>query len=433
MPGGAPPGKVLFMITILLSAALAAGQPAEARSTLDVSRELRGAAREAAMLEDWESARRHTEAARALQPGHPGLINNALIIARYADDAEAGFAALEAAAAAGLTWDLSQVGQLDALRAADPARLAAIEAALAGAAAPAGTAERVAQPPLADALVEALAVDNETERLYLGAVAQRRIYRVEPFEPEAAQIFAGEDEPIGSIFGLAVDRRHGLLYAAEGQVPQTPMSEGETLPTALLALDLDSGAIVRRHTIEGAQRIGDVVVRDGMVYASDAEAGRIYRLDGPRAELTVFADDARFSALQGLAPTRGSVYVADHAVGVWRIDAASRQARLLPAPPGASLIGLDGLATDRMGRIFVTRTGTEPAGLFELELNRDGEPAALTRVLTGDARLGEPTTVRIADGRAFVIADAQWRFFPDTGDAPDPARTAPVILALPLR
>lgn len=431
LPGQYGLGKVAPMITILLSAALAASQPAEARSTLDIARELRSAAREAAMAEDWEAARRHTEAARALQPGHPGLINNALIIARHAGDTGAGFAALEAAAAAGLSWDLETVGQIEDLRAADPGRLAAIAAALDANAAPAGTAERVAEPPLAESRIGALAVDTETERLYLGAIADRRIYRVEPFEPETAEVFAGDSAPIGAIFALAVDRRHGLLYAAEGRVPQTPAGEGEEIATALLALDLDSGAVVRRHTIDGARRIADVAVRDGVVYASDAEAGRVYRLDGPRAELAVFADDARFSSLRGLAPTRGSVYAADHAAGVWRIDAASREARLLSAPPGAGLIGLDSLVTDRMGRIFVTRSGVAPVGLFELVLDRDGDPAALTPVLTGDARLGEPAAARIADGRAFLIADAPGRLAGD-GGAPDRARTDPAILAIPL-
>ena len=420
------------MITILTLAALAAAQPGATPSMLDLSRDLRSAAREAAMVEDWEAARRHTEAARALQPGHPGLINNALIVARFSGDLEAAFTALEAAAGAGLAWNLAGVGQADALRETDAARFEALEAAFSANAAPVGEARLVAEPPLADALIEALAVDDETERLFLGSVADRRIYRVEPFDPQTPGIFAGEDAPIGSIFGLAVDRRNGLLYAAEGAVAQTPRGEGEEIGTAVLALDLDSGAIVARHTVDGAARIGDVVVRDGVVYASDAEAGRIYRLDGPRAALEVFAEDARFSSLQGLAPTRGAVYVVDYAVGLWRIDTASRQARLLAAPPGASLIGLDGLVTDRMGRIFVIRNGAAPTGLFELELDRDGEPVALTPVLIGDERVDEPVTARIADGRAFLIANAEWDLFPEDGGAPARPRSDPQILAVPL-
>jgi len=420
------------MITLFAFMALALSQPTQTAAPFELSVQLRDAAREAAAMEDWETASRLTDAARAIQPGHPALINNALIIARLSGDLDAGFAALEDAAASGLSWDLAGVGQIEELRAADPERLSAIEAALTANAGRHGQARLVAQPPLADALIEALAVDSETERMYLGSVADRRIYRIEPFDPDSPEVFAGADEAIGSIFGLAIDRRNGLLYAAEGQVVQTPLSEGEEIATALLALDLDSGRIVTRHTIEGGQRIGDVVVRDGIVYASDADGGRIYRLDGPRAELEVWAEDSRFASLQGLAPTRGSVYVADYALGVWRIDAASRNARLLAPPPGASLIGLDGLTTDRTGRIFIVRNGVAPAGLFELELDRDGNPTALTPVLTGDARLGEPVTVRIMDGRAFVLADAQWALFAEDGSPPDSARSNPPILSLPL-
>ncbi|MFW6412523.1 MAG: SMP-30/gluconolactonase/LRE family protein [Oceanicaulis sp.] len=413
------------MKTLVLLAALAAANPA---SPLDLSRDLREATRQAAALGDWESARRTNAAALALQPGHPGLLNNAVIIARQAGDGGALIAALESLAASGLVYDLSTLD----LSTVAPERVAAVQARFAANAAPAGTAELVANAPLADALIEALAVDDKTEALFLGSVADRKIYRIEPFAPDRPEVFAGEAETLGSIFGLAIDPVNGLLYAAEGAVPQTPRGEDETIDTALVALDLVTGEIVRRHTIDGAARIGDVVVRDGVVYASDAEAGRIYRLDGPRADLEVFAEDARFASLQGLVPTRGSVYAVDYALGVWRIDTRTRQARLLPAPEGASLIGLDGLAADRAGRLFVVRNGAEPYGLFELELDRDGNPSALTPVLTGDARLAEPVTARLVDGRAFLIADAQWRRFPEDGSAPPEPRTATPILAVDL-
>ena len=419
-----------ILIALVLAAApgLAAAQEGD---LLDASRELRAATRTAASDGDWEAARRTNTAALALQPGHPGLLNNALVIAGLAQDEAAQFAALEAIAAAGLTFDVGEFEGGPALRSADPQRLALIQAALARNASPAGQARRIAAPPLRDALIEALDVDSETERLYLGGVVSRRIYRVDPVAPERAEILAGEAEPIGSIFGLAVDRRRGRLYAAEGVVDGvTPLGEGEAPGTALLELDLETGAILERHTIEGAQRIGDVFVRDSIVYATDAEGGRIYRLT-PGQALQVYAQDARFAALQGVVSTRGAVYVLDYALGIWRIDPVDRRARLAAAAQGVSLIGLDGMAVDRAGRVFVVRNGAQPAGLFELEFNTIGAVTALTPVLVGDDRLGEPVTVRLTDGRAFLIADAQWRFF--EGEQADPSqRTDPVIVSVPL-
>ncbi len=424
-----------FFLILAAAAAALTTAPAHAQddeiSLREASLALRAQVRAAAGDEDWESAIRANNAALALQPGHPGLLNNRLVLARLSGNTPAMLDALEAIAGHGLAFDLSAVDEAEALRALDADRFAAIEAQLAANAAPVGEARRVAEPPLRDALIEALAVDNETERLYLGSVADRRIYRVEPFEPEAAEMFAGEDEPIGSIFGLAVDRRNGLLYAVEGAVDITPLTSDEPIGTALVAFDLDTGEIVRRHTIEGAARMGDLVVRDGIVYVADADGGRIYRLEGPRAELELYAEDARFVSLQGLASARGALFVADYTWGLWRIDPVSRNATLLSTPPGAGLIGLDGMVADRTGRLFVIRNGSRPFGLFELEFDRFGTAlTALTPVLVNDPRLGEPTTVRIADGRAFVLNDAQWRLFePDA----DPAeRTDPIILSLPL-
>lgn len=421
--------KALVLAVPLL---LCAAAGAQELSLLDTSRALRAETRAAAAAGDWEAARRTNDAALALQPGHGALLNNALLIAGFAGDVSAQFDALERIAGAGLAFDLADYEGADALSAADPARLAALEVAFASIVAPTGSARLVAEPPLRDALIEALAVDSETERLFLGSVADRRIYRVEPYAPEEAQVFAGVDEPIGAIFGLAVDRRTGRLYAAEASVEGvTPVSEGEEISTALLAFDLETGELIERYTIEGADHIGDVVVRDGVVYATDSGAGRIYRLDGSRGALEVYAEDPRFGSLQGVVSTRGAIYAVDYGMGLWRIDPVERTAALMAPPPGASLIGLDGMAVDRAGRVFVIRNGGAPAGLFELEFDMSGALSALTPVLIGDDRLGEPVTVRLTDGRAFVIADAQWRFF--EGETLDPAqRTDPQILAVPL-
>lgn len=424
--------NVMKSLILALPFLLCGVSAAQDLSLLDTSRQLRAETRAAAGAGDWEAARRTNEAALALQPGHAGLLSNALLIAGFAGDVEGQFLALERIAGAGLAFDLSDYDGASALREADPARLAALESSFVEISTPAGEARRVAEPPLGNALIEALAVDSETERLFLGSVADRRIYRVEPFAPDDAEVFAGGGEPIGSIFGLAVDRRHGRLYAAEGQIEGiTPTDEGEAVDTALLAFDLETGALIERYMIDGAGRIGDLAVRDGVVLATDAEAGRIYRLNGPRAQLELYAEDPRFESLQGVVSTRGAVFAVDYALGIWRIDPVERTAALMPPPPGASLIGLDGMAVDRAGRVFVIRNGAAPVGLFELEFDIDNKLTAMRPVLIGDDRLGEPVTVRLTDGRAFLISDAQWRFFEGEGADAD-ARTDPLILSVPL-
>ena len=126
------------------------------------------------------------------------------------------------------------------------------------------------------------------------------------------------------------------------------------------------------------------------------------------------------------------MWVVDYALGLWRIDPVSRVAHLQPSPDGTSLIGMDGLVADRLGRLFVVRNGAAPAGVFELVFDTANQLVGLEPVLTGDGRLGEPTTARIADDRLFVNADAPWDQFPADGATPDGPRRSPVILALPI-
>ncbi len=227
-----------------------------------------------------------------------------------------------------------------------------------------------------------------------------------------------------------MDSRNRLLYAASGVVPQTPLAEGEAPGTALFAFDLMTGELMVRHEIEGAGRISDITVRDGIVYVSDTGAGRVYRLENPLAELEVIAEDPRFASLQGLVVTAGAVYVADYPLGLWRIDPETGAARLVKAP-AQSLIGIDGMAMAPDGSIHAVRNGAAPMGVLRLVLDREGNIETAEPVLSGHSAFAEhtePTTLQIADGRAFLLANAQWPLFPEDGSEPRAARMPITVL-----
>lgn len=421
--------QTLLSVSLLLAGASAAAQDTAPFNPVDASRDLRAETRASAGGGDFTMARRTNGAALVLQPGHPGLLNNAVILAGMAGDLPAQLDALAAIADAGLLFDPAALDTAEALRTLDAGRFAGIEARLAANAAPEGSAERLVTVALADSLIEAVEIDIETERLFLGGIADRTIHVLE-HGSDRPRVFADASDGLWSVSALAVDSRNRLLYAASGVVPQTPLGEGEAPGTALFAFDLVTGDLMVRHEIEGAGRIADLTVRDGIVYASDGEAPRVYRLDGPLAELEVLAEDARFSSLQGLVVTSGAVYVADYGLGVWRIDPAAGTARLA-ASPAESLIGLDALALAPDGSIFAVRNGAAPMGVLRLTLDRDGDIETAGPVLTGHpafAENTEPTTLQIADGRAFLLANAQWALFPVDGSTPEAERQPVTIL-----
>jgi len=393
---------------------------------------LRAETRELAGAGNWEGAAQTNAAALELQPGHYGLLVNAVILSANGGDLDGALDALEAVTIAGFGIDLASMPQLaDALEAHDGERLAGLTDRMEQNLAPAGQAERYLTVPLRDALVETFAVDIDAERLYLGTVADASIYSVRLDDPQNPERMAGAADGLGSVFGMALDARNRILYAATGRLEQSASDVPENYETALVAFDLFTGGVARRLTHERAGHFSDVLASDGVIYASDSEAGRIYRLESPDGELEVYAEDPRMSSLQGLALAQGALWVMDYATGLWRIDPVSQEASLVPLLEG-SLIGFDGLATDSYGELYGIRNGVQPHGLFHIALEPWGRGARVQPVLTGHPDFREPTAVRVSDGRLFVLANAQWELFPADGSAPDDARRDPVILYLPV-
>lgn len=429
------------MRQIFLSAALAAAltlpalaqdeTPAITQQTVSI--ELFGLANQALQAGDYEAAKRALEAVSDLKPGHPAVLNGLVTVARRAEHPEDALTALEAMDAAGLTYDTSRVA--DWLGEADPARFAAVNAALTANGEPVGRAERAAVIERPDALIEGVAVDIETDRIFLSSVAQREILLLEPFAPNDPIVFADQDDGLWSVFGIAVDDRTRMVWAASGVVPQTPMADGEAGGTALFAFDLMTGDLYNRYDMDGAERMADFVVRDGMVYVADAGAPRIYVLNSISGQLELLVEDPRFVSLQGLALSRGALYAADYSTGIWRIDLGDQSVSLV-RPGEASLIGIDGLLNTRDGRIVAVRNGAAPHQMMAIDLDRDGREVAATEVLlrahpdmTGAT---EPTLVDLADGRAWLVANAAWPLFPEDGSEPASERPATVILEMDL-
>lgn len=387
----------------------------------------------AAQAGDWEAARRALEGALALKPQHPAYLSGLVRIGLNTGDTDLIFETLERMAEAGIAVTLSNLGDADeSLRVMQPDRYAALDAAMARLRSPEGEAEREATIAY-DGLIEGLAMDIETDRLFLSSVSGREVLLVEPFDREAYSVFADADDGLQSVFGMAVDSRNRVLWVTTGVLPQTGLPEGETGDTALVALDLITGDVYRRYTIEGADRMADVAVRDGIVYVTDSGANRIYRLQTLNSDLELLSDDPRFASLQGLALAQGGLYVADYALGLWRVDLDDGAATLVRSG-SESLIGIDGLGATRDGeRLIAVRNGMNPHQVFAIDFAPRGHAVSGTEVLLrGHADFGEPTLVDVEDGRIWLVANSPWGLFPDDGTGPTGTIDPLVVLEIDL-
>lgn len=424
------------LIGLVLGVVLAlAPAMAVAETPLEQSRRLVREAFAAHESGDAATALTRMSEALALRPGHPGLLLNVASLQAETGDGAAAAETLAAYARTGLTADLTQDPAFAPLH-GTPA-FESVSAMLAENAKPIGKPERVAVLGAGDALFEAVVRDAKTGRLFAGSVRERRIVVVDPDGKTRNFVPKGRDG-LMSVFGLAIDPAHGLLWAASTGTPLAKDLPADMKGKAgLFAFDLETGALVRKALFagEGERWIGDLVLApDGTVYASDSLNPVLYRLAPGETELTEFIRDAIFASPQGLAlSSDGSrLLVADYAMGIVAVDIAARKATLLAPPPDTALLAIDELTSD--GETVIAVQQLTPSRVLKVALSPGWDRIERVEVLAANSPLhDEPTLGQISEGAFYYVANSQWPRFGDDGSVKgDAPFTDAVVARLPL-
>ena len=350
-----------------------------------------------------------------------------LNVAYSAADASTVRSAMSALADLGFVIAPPSLETLSAMAGAAETR--AIAARMAAGAAPVEASAVFATVPAEHRLVEGVAWDAATRRLYASSVVGR-----------ALLVMDGEWRPVpgleaGSLFGLAVDAPRRLLWIASGALDPTP--QPETAFRGLIALDLDRQRVVRRFAAPDGVSLADIaVVPDGTVYASDPVGGGLYRLAPGAGRIEALVPPGRLRGPQGIAVTAdgGRLYVSDYGYGIAIVDPASGAVARLAAERPMMLDGVDGLFLAD-GALVAIQNGTRPRRIVRIRLDADGLRATGLEVIEQAHRQwGEPTLGQLRDGDLIYVADAQWeRFGPGGAIVGEGPLRATTIRIVPLR
>ncbi|ODT85900.1 hypothetical protein [Phenylobacterium sp. SCN 70-31] len=296
----------------------------------------------------------------------------------------------------------------------------------------------------AEPAVEVLAADERRDLLiegvahhqgqwFVSAVAARTIFRI---EDGRLAPFLQDDPATGGVFGLAVDARRGVLWAAEAWGDGVPGGSGGKR-TGLLEISLADGRILARHPAPApATTFGDVVVDPaGAVYASDSATGAVWVLaPGAAAPRLVGKPEGATSAQGMVLCPLDAMIVSDYRTGLHRLDLADGTSR--PVKAEGRIAGLDGLVSLRLRDtldVAATYNGREPYRLLRLRISADCERLeAVESVLAGEA-LPDPALAAVAPGGLVVVTRSQWAGWTAEGTRngvdPGPATVAFVRLA----
>jgi len=239
---------------------------------------------------------------------------------------------------------------------------------------------------------------------------------------------------------MRADSARGLLWVAASAVPQmVGFDSADAGRSGLFAFDLATGALRRRYLLprDGVPHaLGDVTIsRAGDVYASDSRAPVIYWVRARGDTLETFLRSPLLLSAQGMALDRDerTMYVADYARGLLRVDLASRALQPLAAADGVLTLGIDGLYQVG-GDLVGVQNGVTPYRVVRLHLSGDGRRIVSADVLErARPDYAEPTLGVVVGSAFYYVANSQWEHFREDGtiDAPDALRN-PMVLRLPL-
>jgi len=290
-------------------------------------------------------------------------------------------------------------------------------------AAPVESSEPFAEVPAEHRLIEGIAWDAVRNRLFVGSVIDRRLllhdgetWRV---VPTAA--------PVGGIFGMGIDAPRRLLWFASA--PADPMPDPGTAFSGLVAIDLDRLEEARRIAVPGAH-LGDVALaEDGTLYASDGQSGAIYRCRPGCTVAEMLVPPGVFQSPQGMIVWPGGhrLYVADYALGLFRLEIGSRRIRPVLTREPAMLDGIDGLM--RFGEFLVAiQNGIRPHRIVRLTPSDGGRFVSVGVVESNHRAWGEPTLGAIAGEEMLYVADGQWDRYGPGGTLTDGGAPRPTAI-----
>ncbi len=418
-----------LLIALFLVTTVALAEPAH--------RTLLREATEAAKTNDLATATAKMEQAARVAPDYPRVHFNLARLYTAQGRSDDAFRALRTLAGMGLVFAIEKDPAFASLK--DAPEFAALVAAFAanrGPIVPAGADEAAWAITGVTGIIESVATHPETLENFFGDVHHRCIWYRDTSGPSAVlRKFSADTDGLDGVFALKFSADGRTLWATTSALPQMAgYTEADKGRAALVAYDVATRRLLRSYPLPADGRehvLGDfALAADGSIYVTDSTTPAIWRLVPGGAALERWAADPSFVSLQGavFSADGRTLYVADYANGIWRIDPATKEAVLVKAPAGSTLFGIDGLYAVP-GALIAVQNGVNPQRILRIALDARGVATAVRVLVQGHAALKDAALGQILNRRFHFVADSGWKLFGQPSATPAP-RTV-TILSVP--
>lgn len=409
--------RSVLSLLIVLVIALSMAAPASQTSPFELER----AARKQYQAKDFPTYRKTLEQVLELRPNHPRILYNLAGACALTGDSAGALKNLGRIAAMGLHFPAGKDADFASI--AESPEFRAILVRLDKNLTPTTHSTKLFQLADKELLTEGIAYDPAEKVHFIGSIHQRKILKVSA--NGTTTDFSKPEDGLWGVFGMSVDAKRRRLWAASAALPEMKgFTKADDGASGLFEYDLKTGKLVRAYPLprNGPHVLGEaIVLPNGDVFTSDSASRELFRLPAGKTELERFAGPEPFYNLQGLAatPDGKTLYIADYAKGILKLDLTTKKLDLLPVPDDVTALGVDGLYLHR-GTLVAVQNGVNPNRIVRFVLGGKGDRIERAEIIESNhALFAEPTLgVFVGDdfhynGRAqwgtFEIADAQKR------------------------
>ncbi len=287
-----------------------------------------------------------------------------------------------------------------------------------------------------DLLPESVAYDPKDKSFYVGSTRKGKIVRVDE-KGDATDFITPRQDGLWMVIGLKIHPTRRILWVCSyvGENLEG-FKASDTRSSGVFAFNLDTGKLVRKWTIEKPGEVhafNDLVLTRGndayVTHMFDDAA--IYRISDKTQELEVLARPKGLQYPNGITmtPDESTLFVAGDG-GMCALDPKTGVSRMLQAPEGDSLSGVDGLYYYRGSLIAVHLTSVR-----RHRLDKANSRVVSTEILEANHPLFDiPTTGVIVSDDFFYIANGQFGAVQKDGSLlPLDQMNEPAILKLRLK
>jgi len=258
-----------------------------------------------------------------------------------------------------------------------------------------------------DLIPEGIVVDSKTGTIYISSIAQHKIVAIDASGNARDFIQPGEGNYLEGL-GMKIDKKRNWLWALSNK------EDRDSHSVQVHAFGISDGKSKQYYIIKdtNSRLFNDLTIaNDGKIYCTDTFFGAIYEVDPITKKIKLLIRDSLTAEPNGIVMGKNDLlYIATYKHGLITYNLQTRKLSQLEGYKDSLVIrNLDGLdlSGNLLFGVYNGDTTNKTNAIVVYKLDPSGTRIQEEKIVDrGNPVFQEPTTLAIANGKAYLLANS---------------------------